>query len=130
MGAAPAKLVRQPTPARSSCTIGRAPQAAVGLAGQVCRALPGQGLQIGRLAVDERQDQEPAAPQWVAVATTGPEYLPARRHTLRQAGQGPGPGLLAATRAVGHYQTSIPGLAWTVKGFQAFMAANLSSLSY
>jgi hypothetical protein len=93
------------------------------------RAISGQGFQMGPLAIDEGQHQQPIEDELVPVANTGPQPSQALRDTPWQTGQGHGLGLLGETRSDGHSRSSIPGSAWTVKGFHTRLFANLSPLS-
>lgn len=78
-------------------------------------AVPGQCLEVGPVAVDEVQHQEPTEHQVVAVAKTGRQHPQALRHAARQTGQGQDLGLLGETRSDGRSRSCIPGMAWTVK---------------
>jgi hypothetical protein len=70
---------------------GGTPQPPVVLRGEVARALPGQGLQVGPCARDAMSHHV------VPVAKTGAKPPQALRHAARQTGQDHGPGLLGKT---------------------------------
>jgi hypothetical protein len=121
-------LLGEPPQQGFRAPIRRAQQAPVVLVGQVGRTMPGQGLEIGALPVDEVQHQEPAEDQLVPMMETGTQYPQALGHATGQPGQRHGPGLLGDTRSDGHSRSSIPGRTWTVKGFHGSPCANLSPL--
>jgi hypothetical protein len=82
-------------------------------------AMAGQRLEVGPLAIDEVEYQEPAKDQLMPMAETGPQDPQTLQHTAGQTGQACGPGLLGDTRFDGHLRSRILGGAWPVEDLHA-----------
>jgi hypothetical protein len=104
-------VVGKPPQQRVRAPIGRAEQPARLLVGQMDRTVTAQRLQVGPVALQEMQSQQPTEHEVGPVATARSQYAQALRHMTRQTGQEHRLGLLGDTRADGHSRSSIPGSA-------------------
>jgi hypothetical protein len=112
-------LLGEPPQQRLRAPIGGTQQTAILLVGQMGRAMSGQSLHVGPVAIDHVQDQQPAEDQLVPMAETGLQDPQMLRDAAGQTGQEHGPGLLGDTRSDGLSRSSILGSAWIVKDFHA-----------
>lgn len=78
-----------------------ASQTAVVLMAEIGRPMPGRGLEVGSLSIEQVQDQQPTEHQLVPMAEARTQHPQALRHASGQTGQGHSLGLLADMRSVG-----------------------------